>query len=756
MGIDKIYQNFYKLFGGNDYFEENSYEYSYHKIGSDRLVLDGNFILYQVIYEMENDLNDLIKMILSIPHNSNRERIIECIFNKISKSPLSIYENTFKSIFEKENIEEMIDIIKNIVNNKNKNNIYNNLLGNYYLNYLNKKILVLHYPEYLREIIIVYDGIPSFSKVIEQKRRRIKNFLESLVRKIKISDTFENIPGVLSKIVIDGEEYNIDYGEYVKRRIGLSKSFGPSTKIFGILESILKDKMREVKWDIKFSINGVDEYGEGDYKILSILNESESDTCIHCSDFDFIFLGLSLQEKYNKKIILIRHFNSSYLVIYFNKLIMGIKSYLNNRYGSNLGNNIIDDICFIVNIFGNDHIPCLIELNFENDFLKVLDILYYNFWRRSKNIIEYNNINENNLRLFFEELRKISERCYLENYLKNNYYQGSQLCKILPKDIVNISMLRSDLLESYWLNKLPEYIESLGKNRMRYPDMRLILLQKILGKSIESIINGLDEEEKSKIRNYIINHPFRYEGIESKLDNILVIHNRDYGLRKKEYNTNLCDNIFENMYKREVYISQSIIEKEYYNLENKLYYKGDLNILEEEEYYNKQLLTKKQLLSSNPNKICNDYLRCLYYIYEKSKNPDKISLIHYRYYLAPKIDYIIENYPEKIDKIEWVERSEYFDSILHLIYISPHQDIEDNNLINKFILNNREYFIILERTDNLKLESIKNIEEILEYREIDIYELINRWKEYLIKLNYHNYKSYNLIDYEFETNLLSF
>jgi uncharacterized protein YqgV (UPF0045/DUF77 family) len=713
MGVDKIYQTFYKMFGGTEYFEEENYQYNFHQLGTERIILDGYFILYQIIYQIENDLNDIIKLILGIPHNSEekRKQIINLIIKKIDETKLSKFKEKILEIFELENIFEMIEKLKEILSAKNRDNIYYNILTEYYLEYLETKILKLHYLEFLQEFIIIFDGIPTFSKIIEQKRRRIKNFIESTIRKISINDSFNNLPNVLSEITFKNLNFYLDYSEFIKNRISLSKSFGPSSNIFKLLQSKIKEFFKNNYPKIKLLINQVSTYGEGDFKIYHLLKEIKKSTTIHCSDFDFIFYGLMIQQEYHEPIYLIRHFNTSYLLINFKKLIDGIIFFFNLKFNYFVSNNIISDICLISTFFGNDFLPGLIELNFENDFLTLIEIVNNLFWQHNKFLVYNKKIDYEKLKVFFLELSKKINRIYLENYLKSLFFEGNTLCKILPSEITTLTELKNNLLEPYWINKLKEENDSLKKN-----------------------------------------FPIKYPEINQELEKILIVKNNFYGLTKKERYPDLEDNPYQNLYNNQVFISQNYSQEFFPTLENRLNFIGNLNETEEEEKYLRQI----SINFTEPKNIVNKYFELLELYFNKFTEPLILSLSFYPFYLAPKVEWITEYFPEKVS-FQTIKPENFFDNILHLIFISAHQNMEEteDSWLIEFINNHQENFVILDENKKLTLESLKEMENIKNYRNVNISELIENWKIYLTNLNYIYLKSnLPLLETNFETKLI--
>ena len=100
---------------------------------------------------------------------------------------------------------------------------------------MNDNIKKLHHIEFVKNVFVFFDGIPSYSKILEQKRRRTKNFLESKIRKEYFTEIFNNFKNDI--YTENGLSYN--YFKWLNNKISLDKSFGPSSKIILDLEFFL-------------------------------------------------------------------------------------------------------------------------------------------------------------------------------------------------------------------------------------------------------------------------------------------------------------------------------------------------------------------------------------------------------------------------------------------------------------------------------------------------------------------------------------
>ena len=124
----------------------------------------------------------------------------------------------------------------------------------------------------MKNVFIFFDGIPSYSKILEQKRRRTKNFLESKIRKkyfLKIFNNFKN-----DIYTENGLSYN--YFNWLNNKISIDKSFGPSSKIILDLERFLKninknDKIIKLSYNLNICSGKI--MGESDFKIFKYIKK---------------------------------------------------------------------------------------------------------------------------------------------------------------------------------------------------------------------------------------------------------------------------------------------------------------------------------------------------------------------------------------------------------------------------------------------------------------------------------------------------
>jgi hypothetical protein len=76
MGLDR-FANFISKIINNEGIEEINLENNIRKIVSNHIIFDINFLIYQEILEIENEINYIIKLILCLPFSINNNDILE-------------------------------------------------------------------------------------------------------------------------------------------------------------------------------------------------------------------------------------------------------------------------------------------------------------------------------------------------------------------------------------------------------------------------------------------------------------------------------------------------------------------------------------------------------------------------------------------------------------------------------------------------------------------------------------------------------
>ena len=251
---------------------------------------------YKSINNVENIMNNIIKYLCCLKYHRNSE-IRDNLNKYISKNKLNKYIN-IDNFININDIDERIELFK-IEINKNINLIvYNNLLE-----YILFSLFSIHKPYFIKQVLIFFDGIPSYSKILEQRRRRIFNYISSSHRKDYYDEYFKDD----TEYIFLDKELNIKYNyfKYIKNTFSVNKNFGPESEFIINLSNFLNNKLTN-KFKINVYIDDSTNKGEADYKILKHIEEFNitDDISIHSCDSDFLYFTILYQLKINTSILI--------------------------------------------------------------------------------------------------------------------------------------------------------------------------------------------------------------------------------------------------------------------------------------------------------------------------------------------------------------------------------------------------------------------------------------------------------------------
>lgn len=735
MGIDR-FNNFILKSINNDNIDEVNIENNIKLVAANCIIFDINFLIYQEIIEIENDVNDIIKIILCLPFINNNFLLLEEYLKKILSQPhWKIYN--FKNLFDGFNEDEIIHkFIVNITKKKSISENANELLSIIELiifeKIVNKIIYLinkLHYTNFIQTIAIFFDGIPSFSKVIEQRRRRIKTFIESQERK-KLYNKYFNELEINNKKLVDNlsKDYNFnkddnlyfDYIKWIKNRFTTNKSISPSSIFLNNLEDYIKFKLSEYFTKCNIYIDSSKENGESDLKIFKYiaLNNNNYDYSIHTIDSDLIHQILVQQTyykiinrdiniclmKYTKKNNYIEYVQIIEASIIIKKLL---ESY-NNINNTKINNyKIIWDICLIFYFFGNDHLPSSIEIGPELG----LEYLFTNHFQAlsNNNIINLKKscitFNLNNLNLFLIKINENKEqnvtKIFLNRFFKIPYYLVNLLVDKFKFNFEDIKNFLKKFIIYKGLLLTSDELLSLDDD-----DMRKIFCENI--ENPESYIN-LSIFNFSEINNKLLIESIKL--IEDNIDyydqtyNGLIIYNKHIITTNDSY---------QDLY-------NIINEKTNLNLSNlyPLYYEyNDIN----------QHINKK--ISYN----INDYLKKMFHLaftqFGNMENYHNDNITYYEYNDTPSIIDIINFINQKninptkiwLQEINNENLNKYLDTTSHYIIISPF--LLNNNLSDKI-------YKEIKPIDNLWITDLN----YFNYKKINIKEYLKNWYDLLNNKN---------------------
>ena len=660
MGFDR-FSNFLSKSINNDAIEELNINNNIRKIICNHVIFDLNFIIYQELLDIENQINDIIKILSSISFTHNIENIKICLIKIVKNSYWNdkivnlfndfddyntIYDNFFKILFD--NSEYNINI------NNLELSIYNKIISSI-INYIEK----IHSFDFITDLSIFLDGIPSISKVLEQRRRRIKNYLESNNKKILYANHYNNlnnnntklIDSIISKNIlniiennkINIDNDNFDYFKWSNNRFKIDKSVNPSSNFIQNFEIYLNLKLKKLLPKINININNSHYNGESDLKIFKFISTNNINTdlqidktltyknnsksieyCIHTIDSDFIHQMLVQQTYYNiiKKdinLIIIKYIknnNDDYVQILDGNLI------INNIL--NLYNNITN---FEFNEFSSFTSETISNYKTNLPSNKFIESEQSEQQLINTNIIKSNLLINNKV----DNYKIIWDLCLLF-YLFGNDHLPSSL-EIGPELSLDFFLLK--------------HYQSLNKNTIIDIDTNKKII--INFNNLSLYLQKLNENNFNNITKIILQRFFK---INLQLTNILI----------NKLNLNFIDK--KNKNSLELFLKKFIINRaanlsdiEYNNLDDddlrKILTKNINNLLNYKNFIWNDIIIDNsyiELLSENLDYIENDYYGLI--LYNKSYNITKDTYQDIYNIISDKsLNYLNNKYPLFYDHI---------------------------------------------------------------------------------------------------------
>ncbi len=490
MGFDKLLYFFNKnLPNVSDELFDVPYVVAQH------IFFDMNFLIYNSINELEEEINKIIMIIFGVSYtniNIINEKL-KTIFNSYHWKELNI---NMDEILDGNNIQEIINNLK-----KNLNDNGTNLLIYHIYNKLNHNIISTHNLQFIKSINIFFDGIPTYSKILEQRRRRMKTYLDSKNRKTIFKKHFDKIINT----VITEDDITYDYFEWVNNLYSFDKSLGPFSPAIITICDELERKMKKSYGNI-INFNNSTIYGEADYKIFKYIIDNKIDGLIalHSCDSDFIFLliwyqMLSLSKNLEINLMLINYSNNkNEKTLYNGKRIIHllIEKYaqINNisLESNNISINIIFDLLCLLILFGNDIMPPSYEIGSELS-LKTIFESHYILYKESKFVINLNVECVVNFINLSKWLSAIKNKNSFSTVILNRFY------KIPYNILVNIENYLSieDVVNDYF-----------SKNNIEYKYMEINKGFYIEKNGYQSLYNYVCQES-ADMTDDIFNRPFK-------------------------------------------------------------------------------------------------------------------------------------------------------------------------------------------------------------------------------------------------------
>lgn len=673
MGYDKFVSFLSKNLSNKCYDDVYPIENIEGGVLSKYIYYDVNFIIYKCISKVEEEINDVIKVLNCIEKNKE-EKIKKSINNFKIKKYIS-----FDFINRLLNVNDRIIFFK-----KSIDNIINKIVYDEILNYILFSTYSIHKPYFIKNVLIFFDGIPGYSKILEQRKRRIYNYINSLNRKKYYNQYFkEEFNYIKNDDILD---IKYDYFNYIKNTYSINKNFGPQSLFLVNLVNYLKINLGKGN-KIKLFISDGNIPGEADYKILKHIEDNKimGDISIHSCDSDFLYFLILYQLKNQNNYLnlnLIKYNNNSYNLYNGKKLLdLFINKYkYDNKIDDNYINlNFLYDIMFIIQMFGNDLIPDNFEISTEIN-LSIFFNCHYTLYKNNDFIININNektINFNNLLKFLKLLDEYNLFTYnlLGKFFKINKRIIYIVCDVLN---FNINQFINDLIIPYLKYEAHVFKDDIDMDDIRY---------KYINDSFnKNPINNLNIDEENKL---YLNENFKYI--------FDYMNENDYGLIRLTTNCELCNNPYESLYNLIVVNSindtNNILNKSFKfdNLQNSVKeYKKFTDNIDVHNYFEIIESQTKMLFYDINNFNPRNKIYCKYNVAPSVKN-----IINYLnnndFYLKPKIKH----------------NSYYFNNLSHHLIITPYL-LDNLNYINK----EDEYLPNIMNIMNNHIENLFSIKNI--------------------------------------------
>ena len=645
------------------------------KLLGNHILFDLNFIIYNQMFSLEEEINTIIKIVLNLPFSYAANNKTEDKLQEIFELPWwkKNCEN-IEFIFDGNNEDELIMKLINFINTKQENNLtkLDMMVVDKVILTTTKLIESYHITKNIQTIAFFIDGIPSFSKILEQRRRRCKNYFESMSRKQKFNDYFGNIKNFYMEE--DGIKYN--YFRWIEKRFSFDKSFSPVSPIIKKLETDLQSFYTKNLSKIKIVVNQGSINGESDIKIFQFIQKENltGDVLIHTTDSDLIHLMLVQQTYFNLKrkdvnISILKHNSKDDDTIqYFDgpAMLNCLIKYYNEISGSQINDfRIIYDFCLLLYFFGNDHLPCSYEIGPELG----IDYIFKIYSKLKEPIIK---LIDDKVEVDFNIFKKYLQE--FEKHKKNNFSKIiiNRHFKLSP-NITNFLADQDKLNLDYY--EILEFIKMIlindglkMKDKLDKNDIRYILIEQNPNFDYTKYVFKFKESLRNQIASYA-------EQILDYLD-FSAIENLGLVSYTKPYiRTN--DN-YQDLYN---ILSENTVSELY--TKNKVLYeplKDDYLELLKTEY-------NSEMSYAYIKKIFHLATSCFGNLINYHTN----NITAYSYDSLPKVEFLIKylNENNDIDKIkkeileENLNEGDYFNSINHHIFITAYlslNDIKDPNI----------------------------------------------------------------------------
>lgn len=661
MGIERFFSSIQE---NNITNLENSFTYKIQKkLDVEHLLIDFNSIVHITSNTIINDMNYILYHTINKSENNKIKKIIETY-------DIPNFNNNYKDLLDILTKEYLDTVILQKVKE-------------YVINMLNNFIIKGN----LKTLYIAVDGVPNKTKMLEQKKRRYMGAV---------------INGLKNKIFDDNKD---DLSEiryiYEKNKVSWSKIYiSPGTEFMNKLNNLFINSDFGIK---NYEYSGSNQFGEGEKKIVDYVHKHKlSNIAVYSPDSDMSLLCLILNNYFNQiKIIRHNQQQNNYDIIDIDLLGANLYNYVLNslqlqKKDSNVKVNkkfVIDDIVFILTIFGNDFLPKIESFDIKYNFDMIIDKYIEVYSNSNKHIIfskdKQKYLDQETLTKFFYVLQDIELDNLQKKYIQTNYQNYNKLKKILGADSQNFT----DVLNDFLLN-LRKFNDQIRGMKIKYNEWtNKDFINKLMR------LAKLDLSYDSKNSKEFIDAYNKYFLKNNRLPKISVIFQKYSKSIKDSHHRDKLEKTLDNLdsklkitkYDEEVYKLDNMLDEYVNKLNSKAIELGKVfvdpkkyiwisdNIENSIRKYYSDFFGKVKI-----NDIVNDYLLGLVWVFDYYYNfRDKPSFWFYKYSHSPllrdiykfmkvqKNDYI-EKLEKQIRKYD-VDLNDFFMQEEHLLYVSPIQ-----------------------------------------------------------------------------------
>ena len=441
-------------------------------------------------------------------------------------------------------------------------------------------------------VYIALDGVPSFSKILEQKKRRfVGNLIDELVKD-------KTLP------------FHFNKG-----------SISPGTKFTKKISEFLHNE----NFPTKTIISDASIKGEGEFKIIDYIYKNKiKDYVIYSPDADLIILTMiTWTVDTDSKIKILRQDQQTGIlnVIYINSLINYMIFYYEERVKNKMNKDkYIKDLCFIFTVFGNDFVPRIEEINISMDLYLLLDAYIINYIDYGYILNDTNNIIPKtfyNLIKFINKYSKILEKRTSLQYKFYNFNYAT---------MINLYLDIKNKRPNEFLRFYLDFIDNFDFNN-KYGKLRYYLL---------------NDKELLKLSSFTYKNNFNQAYIKNNNNQYQKMIPIEYSSKSKKHLIAMKD--------------LSPRDKELYLINNKLDNYYDLFMTEKKDNYNKKEMVNEYFKGLswltnyyfNSYKLTNKVDETWFYKFNSAPSITDI----YNYFNHSLLNYQFNNVPLNITPIE--------------------------------------------------------------------------------------------------------